>query len=507
MKKVIIALLIMVMLSTLVSCSVEEISMYSLMSEMSKLDSVESTNTISVSLDEKFMSETLESMPADLEELRKTLTSGFEIKYTSKLKKKPLEYEIVIELKNKGEGDFRKVTTLIGNETTTYVKLDDLLKFIKPYVISDDPVINETIDNIIAEVEYLKIDLNAIKYDNNSTSYDSSLLLGALQDKKSIELVDEFIETIKAAFKDFSFDIINKKDNGYELNLGPKDIKPLYVKLTKYIMNNIDLIAGKLTEKVNSMNNEQMKTLDETYGIKTEKDEIISGIEDFKEQVKEASSEEIEELENDEYFDEEIKNFEGSYFKYYVSKTEEGLYESTSDLKIQYEDEYSAKFAANIFAASKLKVLDDFTLAVPLKFTTVEDLNDIIYATVPIKAKKVKVNLNKKNADIEYNNGGKKNVKMQYITKNGYNYLPLRTIGETLGEEVGWDNSKREPYVIVKGERVVMKGLNKDNRTYVKVRDFEKIGYGISWDGESREVFIEKSSQYPFIDYFSYNKN
>jgi hypothetical protein len=139
--------------------------MYSLMSEMSRLDIVESSNIISVSLDQQSLAETLESIPPELEELKKTFASGFEIKYTSKLKKKTLEYEVAIELKNKGEKEFRKVTTVIGNGTTTYVILDDLLEFVKPYAVWNDPVIEKTIDDIITKVGYVKIDLNDLKYD------------------------------------------------------------------------------------------------------------------------------------------------------------------------------------------------------------------------------------------------------------------------------------------------------------------------------------------------------
>ena len=170
------------------------------------------------------------------------------------------------------------------------------------------------------------------------------------------------------------------------------------------------------------MDDEQMKTLSEVYGYEIQKEEVVSGIEDFKAQVKETTSEEIEEIENDTTFDEDLKNIEGSYLKYYVGKTGEGCYESTSDLFIQYEDEYSSKIAANITISSETKELADFKLVEPLKFTTVEELKDIVYSTVPVKAKKVKVNLNTEDADIKYNNGEEKNIEMQYINKEGYNY-------------------------------------------------------------------------------------
>lgn len=516
MKKCIAALLITVMIFTLVGCAKEEISMYSLISEIDKLDKAESTNIISVSLDEDSMAETLESIPPEMEELKKTLISGFDIKYTAKFKKKTQEYEIAIELKNKNEKNFRKVTTVILNETTTYIKLDDLLEFIKPYAAWNDPVIEKTVDKIIEKVDYLKIDLDDLKNGMNNSNnmlngsdpmpYDSNYLSEKLTSQKGIELIDEFVETIKDAYKDFSFEVITKKGNGYELELKPKDIKAIYLRITKYTTDNIDLIASKLTDKVNSLDDEQMEILSEVCGTETEKEDMISGIEDFRTSIKDTAAEEIEKIENDESFDEQIKSIEGSYLKYYVGKTGEKSYKTTSELSLQYEDEYSGKVAANIFVSSEIKALMDFKLVEPRNFTTIEELNNIVYSTVPVKASKVKVNLNKKHADIEYNNGNKKNIEIQHINKDGYNYLPLRDIGETLGEEVEWDNAKKEAYVVSNDKKIVMKGLNHKDRTYVKVRDFEKLGYQIDWDGETKEVIIEKNSEYPVLDYLSYCK-
>lgn len=505
MKKYIAALLIAVMLFTLAGCANEEISMYSLISEISQLDIVNSSNTISVSLDEESMGRTLDSIPPEMEELRKTLSSGFEINYTYTLKKEPLEYEATIGLKKKGADEFDKITTIVGNETTTYIKLDDLLKFAKPYISTDDPVLEKTMDDIIKKVSYIKVDLGDLKDNKYDPFYNSGFWKENLQSEKKFQLIDEFIETIKEAFKDFSFDAVTQKDNGYELvlGLGPEDIKPIYIGFIKYIINNIDLIASKLSDKVYSLDDEQMEILGEVIGSKIKKGELISGIENFEEEVKATTPDQIQEIENDEYLDKELMNFEGSQFKYYVGKTGDGYYESTSELIVKYDGEYTTNISANISTGSKTKVLSDFNLVVPLNYTTVEQLEEIIYSTVPIKASKVKVNLNSKNAGVEYNNGREDSLEMQYITKDGYTYLPLRKVGETLGEEVGWDNAKKEAYVVVDGERIVMKGLNMKGQTYVKIRDFEQLGYEIGWDEENREVLIEKSSQYPVLDYLS----
>lgn len=68
-------------------------------------------------------------------------------------------------------------------------------------------------------------------------------------------------------------------------------------------------------------------------------------------------------------------------------------------------------------------------------------------------------------------------------TLNQQIYLPMRMICEGLGEEVGWDNAAKQAYVMKDGERIVMNGVLDGGTTYIKVRDFEKLGYAVSYDG------------------------
>ena len=73
-------------------------------------------------------------------------------------------------------------------------------------------------------------------------------------------------------------------------------------------------------------------------------------------------------------------------------------------------------------------------------------------------------------------------------------YLPLRYIGETFGEEVYWDNDARKAYVMRGNEKIDMTGVIVESRTMVKVRDFEKLGYKITYslDGDISTAVIEK---------------
>ena len=67
------------------------------------------------------------------------------------------------------------------------------------------------------------------------------------------------------------------------------------------------------------------------------------------------------------------------------------------------------------------------------------------------------------------------------VVKNGRAYLPLRAICDMLGEDVGWENATKTPYVMQNSKRVDMKGLLQDGRAFVGVRTFEQLGYTVTY--------------------------
>ncbi len=67
------------------------------------------------------------------------------------------------------------------------------------------------------------------------------------------------------------------------------------------------------------------------------------------------------------------------------------------------------------------------------------------------------------------------------VVKNGRAYLPLRAICDMLGEDVGWENATKTPYVMQNGKRVNMQGLLQDGRAFVGVRTFEQLGYTVTY--------------------------
>jgi len=81
--------------------------------------------------------------------------------------------------------------------------------------------------------------------------------------------------------------------------------------------------------------------------------------------------------------------------------------------------------------------------------------------------------------------------------ENNSMYLPMRIICEWFGEDVTWDNSERKAYVTRGGQKIEMTGKIIDNRTFIKIRDFEKLGYTVDYhyDSEYKEhtVLLKKN--------------
>lgn len=86
---------------------------------------------------------------------------------------------------------------------------------------------------------------------------------------------------------------------------------------------------------------------------------------------------------------------------------------------------------------------------------------------------------------------------VDYEVNEDSSYLPLRFISEALGEKVEWNQKEQKAYILQGDKKVAMTGRVVNNRTYVKVRDFEKLGYRVNYqhrpvDGTQSVITIEK---------------
>jgi hypothetical protein len=71
---------------------------------------------------------------------------------------------------------------------------------------------------------------------------------------------------------------------------------------------------------------------------------------------------------------------------------------------------------------------------------------------------------------------------LPYFIESSHLYVPMRSISEKLGEKVVWDKNNKKAYVVQSGKQIPMSGIMKDGMTYIKIADFEKLGYKVSYE-------------------------
>ena len=100
---------------------------------------------------------------------------------------------------------------------------------------------------------------------------------------------------------------------------------------------------------------------------------------------------------------------------------------------------------------------------------------------------------------------------------DGSMYLPMRKICERLGEVVDWDSALGKAYVVRGENKIDMTGTLINGTTFIKIRDFEKLGYLVDYyvdeDGKpwatlfAREVYDTVNQLHEYDEYINYREN
>lgn len=330
MKKKIILVLVMSLLvmSTITGCTKDEANFYSLVNEVNNLKSLEGTGTVEVKGKGLLIDEMAKELPEEL----KGILKGIEFKYTLKQNKKTMETNVKLEARYIGEKKYVPFTEVILKNDKTYIKADDLIKFLKPYILLQDPKAEIELNNIIEKVRYVNVD-------------DSS-------DVKAIdnpELVYKLADIVKQAFNDMDLKNVVKRNaiNSYEVTIDTKAFNELFQEIVSYIVKNNDKVFDTIIDGIDKLSDEEIKDLIKMSGnsVKT-KEEIINNIKELKEESKAAEVIDI---------GEQLKSVEGSKIVYKINKEKNNYNISTAFhinvngfLSLSLKENFNIKPARNL---------------------------------------------------------------------------------------------------------------------------------------------------------------
>lgn len=457
---------------------------------------------IKVSADLKGLDKDNELTDAERLALQNELKTGFDAKVRMKMRDDKLQVSLD-DVKSEADRNMLKVNKIFASDKEQQAKIQ-------------------------GKVNDFKEELNLITSGANYATIDLSKEQANVSLEESYKLIDSSKKLFEESFKDFDLKNLKLEDNEVVYKADKTQLMEESKNLATFLEANKDKVAkgivdyynenkayfekAKMGASIDATRNAVLGTaaigdfemLDEEDGGKSES---------IEEQVKEAINNTIEKLKTPET---DMEDFETADLEVRMSKKDD-----TISTTIGFKSKRKAK-EDNPFVTFNSLEIESKSTQRKEPTLQLEDFKGKNYNVSLEEGKEPKILARITPESTEKAEKGDK-VIMRYIigeddtmnlfvldkneTKGSYqvdyevnensSYLPLRFISEALGEKVEWNQKEQKAYILQGDKKVAMTGRVVNNRTYVKVRDFEKLGYRVNYqhrpvDGTQSVITIEK---------------
>lgn len=327
-----------------------------------------------------------------------------------------------------------------------------------------------------------------------------SSVLGAAGEESKIE---EAARTfLREAHTDYSSGLLQKVGRGYRLNMTLGQLPELLNGYLTYIENHSEAYRSALNAYLAVCMKEAQSMmsgvlLEQGVGLDAANGEMNIGEEDFAEAVASfgAVKETLASLADDETF----KRFADSYYTMEVSKPASGVYESKADIGLLFDKTKLASLSVSSHSRAAAA-----TVQMPEAQMDQEQLSGILEQLAdrynPVNA----LVLEWEDFDSLYSDFGADDSMMwaeqeteqrepiwrsqgigglvSYEDRGGRLYVKLADVCSMLRLSPQWNGNVEKAYVQV-GERFVyLEGYQRQQSTWIAVRELEKLGYGVSYE-------------------------
>lgn len=453
-KSWLICLLLCSFLLLATGCNQAELNYLSLQQEMGSLEVTESNGDFFISL---------KGIP------------GFSLEENIKLfSKTDLNNETAILNIYWGESE-ELLTEIIMQKDTIYLYLPELLKALPAWGYSEEA---QKLEAIFGETEYLSLTMeeyyNALGLDNTELATMGLMTQNNFFNQKQTDFLQKILTTLPEIYADFSTNLITAEDNAFTLKLDGYQAINVFFNFLEYNLLNCEVIIQGLVDLLDNLSDEEFALLNLdpsqkaiyalllSFGI----EELQTNQDDYLEGLTELKNELLNEPDLQPYLD-----------KISLSSTLAqdplGTYHSLADFTFKLPD-----FDFTLKGQAQTKEIAPFAITTPNKTMTTSEYLNRIKREMVIDVDQATYTLNDAAGSLTIHN------------HEDHLYLPLRQIGELLNEEVGWDSELSQAYVARHNIPINMTGIILEDRNYIKIRDFNKLGYQVDWNEETRTVTL-----------------
>lgn len=501
MKRILSVLLCMVMaVAALTGCSTSELEYFGIVNDVYSWDAVSEKGTVEVDLTGLYSAvynynshKSENVLQSDLEST-KAITKvkyDYDISMSKSQKAMKIDSDLIIS-------DTKIPIDLSINGNTIAVSKDTIVG-VKDFIVNSgiaDMETKEVFDFLITycgDAKNLNFTIPVDEEIKMATSvYDSYAEI--------LDIVEEFGRT---AFKDFDTGLLSGT-----LSKGGIKYEVTIDKVELMLKNGVKYIAEHRDDFIKAAKVAVNRTIDMLRPIMIQYEEemgmtVDEAIAEMNEEIGDAfpTSEELMSfydelvaLKSDADYLEMKSLFEGSNIVATITMPSSGTYvqKTTADIK------YNGKSMVKVVASDEMFGKDvDFTIDATGKELNIDTIdkewNKYIAKKYP--AKKAVITY----TDIDMHSATLEIVRdnmpvdetfssdfdyVSLVNEDDRIYVPMRALAKGLGYEVEWDADAHKAYVIDGANKVDMSGMIVDDRTFIKVRDFEKLGLTVDWTPE-----------------------
>ncbi len=479
LKALCIGLVLLFSLSIFAGCSREEIGYYTMMKSIATMKGsveVSSNMKLEITADDPEWQEMVGSS-----DMAKAL-SGMQIVVTEKANLDDMSEEM-------------NVTVIIGNKETNigtiklvdgifYFNNKEMLKALKGVL----PVETyNAVEKATQGKEWLSVDMMEFALDRDNP-------LGGNYSEESRMILATYFDFMDSlclrGYRNYSSGLVQKTGDGYQLTMTDEDLANFIRTAGLYGVANIKDVGAALKSFINNTSAEERELLFGTADIST------ADIDEFTREIVENKGEFNEAIDAIAYsFDQSfLPLIKGSKYVQTIEGTDAG-YLNQVDMSLVINDENGDNvIRVSVKGSSSTKRVSNVKITAPEDVITWDAMKKDMPSSKGIRIfndKSYVMNEKIELAVTAIPQDHKFGYMSDLLEKDGYRYYPLRQIGEALGEEVGWSDSGQTAYVVNDaGARVSFTGIEKDGTMYIKIRDFEKIGYKVEWDEAAQSMYI-----------------
>ncbi len=473
------ALLIVAVLSVslLSGCSQAENNFIDLMNESISMKVFESQETASLKLN---------TLPSDLTKddpvaaaAIQSMLSSYAIKSNVKTDANKQVSEGKILLVDTNSGAEKEFLSYVASEGTIYVKVDDLVALANTI---DNQELKKSL-SVLEGVQYVSISSEEMA---QMFPASGQTVYNIMDIQKQQSLYQKLVNTLsQKAFDGYETGMVKEiNKNKFTLNVDKQgvldNIKPLMV----YCINNAEKINTSMKGFLEGLDDEELAMLSLTPQLRSE---AVSGLSQMTGEVVANQDKYLDQADELAAAAKEGAGIIGDKtgVKIVMEKLGEENFAQATDFAFNMADPENSGNVIDMEINSKAEVkgIDPFTVSIPetniISFT---DLQKKMPSTLNIDTGKKQYTVSQGFSSSSGN--------IDLRIEKGYTYLPVRTIGEALNETVGWDSHAKQAYVVKDGKNINMAGAIYNGRAFIKIRDFEKLGYTVTWNSETKTATI-----------------